>query len=207
MKRLLMMFLEIGLIVALGLWVYHSLTEKSPIRRAGGVEVPVQLAAAGDKAVLFQGEDGQYRYAILERGQEHDLTTNELAERIHQERTQRTWAQKILNVNSPLGYVWVTLGFLGQVLFTGRMVVQWLVSEKHKKSTVPPIFWWMSLIGSTMLMVYFLWRKDPIGLLGQSFGWFIYMRNLWLIYRPAAPHTNGIMEAEAKEGDAVVAGG
>jgi lipid-A-disaccharide synthase-like uncharacterized protein len=86
-----------------------------------------------------------------------------------------------------MGYLWVGLGLLGQVLFTGRMIVQWLVSEKQKRSVVPPIFWWMSLIGSTMLMVYFLWRRDPIGLLGQSFGWFIYVRNLWMIYRPNTP--------------------
>jgi lipid-A-disaccharide synthase-like uncharacterized protein len=79
------------------------------------------------------------------------------------------------------------------------MVVQWIVSEKSKKSVVPPVFWWMSLIGSSMLMAYFLWRRDPIGLLGQTFGWFIYVRNLWLIYRPHAPHSVAITAAEAQE--------
>ncbi|HHQ49151.1 MAG TPA: hypothetical protein ENK19_09765 [Acidobacteria bacterium] len=83
--------------------------------------------------------------------------------------------------------MWVALGLLGQVLFTGRMVVQWLVSEKRKRSVVPVIFWWMSLGGATMLLIYFLWRKDIVGVLGQSTGWFIYSRNLWLIYRHPGP--------------------
>ena len=61
----------------------------------------------------------------------------------------------------------------------------------------------MSLDGSTRLMAYFLWRADPSGLLGQSFGWFIYMRNLWFIYRAQPPHSDGMMEAEAREGEAV----
>ncbi|MBC7784929.1 MAG: lipid-A-disaccharide synthase N-terminal domain-containing protein [Burkholderiales bacterium] len=103
---------------------------------------------------------------------------------MHRDRLERSWGQKLLNVSDPFGYIWVSIGLLGQVLFTGRMIVQWLASERSKKSVVPPVFWWMSLAGSTMLMVYFLWRRDPIGLLGQSFGWFIYLRNLWMIYRP-----------------------
>ena len=76
------------------------------------------------------------------------------------------------------------LGLLGQVLFTGRMVVQWLVSEKQKQSVVPTAFWWMSLIGASMLITYFIWRKDIVGFLGQATGWLIYVRNLWLIYKP-----------------------
>ena len=75
------------------------------------------------------------------------------------------------------------LGLLGQVLFTGRMLIQWLASERERRSVVPVAFWWMSLAGASMLLVYFLWRKDIIGVLGQSAGWVVYTRNLWLIYR------------------------
>jgi lipid-A-disaccharide synthase-like uncharacterized protein len=132
-------------------------------------------------------------------GEVLDVSADELAARMHRDRTERSWGQKLLNVSNPFGYLWVGLGLLGQVLFTGRMIVQWLVSEKSKKSVVPPIFWWMSLGGSTMLMLYFLWRRDPIGLLGQSFGWFIYVRNLWMIYRPQSPHHDAIMTAEEVE--------
>ncbi len=199
MKRLLLLILEIGLIVGLGVWVYLSITETSPIKRPGGVEVTVQLADAWDKAVLYK-KDEHWMFAITKHdGEVLDVTADELALRMHRDRTERSWGQKLLNVSNPFGYVWVGLGLLGQVLFTGRMIVQWLVSEKSKKSVVPPIFWWMSLGGSTMLMLYFLWRRDPIGLLGQSFGWFIYVRNLWMIYRPQTPHHDAIMDAEEKE--------
>ncbi|MFT3787300.1 MAG: lipid-A-disaccharide synthase N-terminal domain-containing protein [Tepidisphaeraceae bacterium] len=49
----------------------------------------------------------------------------------------------------------------------------------------------MSLVGASMLLVYFLWRKDPVGVLGQAFGWFIYIRNLWMIYRVKTPVSAG----------------
>ena len=78
--------------------------------------------------------------------------------------------------------IWVAVGLLGQVLFTGRMIVQWIASEKSKKSVVPTAFWWMSLIGASMLITYFIWRKDVVGILGQATGWGIYVRNLYLIY-------------------------
>ncbi len=201
MKRPALLFLEIALLVAMGYWVYASLTETQKIDRPGGVEVTVQLPDARDKAILYRNDAGEYRYVITQQhdGQKLDLSADEIADRVMRGRHERSWGQTVLNVSSPIGYVWVGLGLLGQVLFTGRMIVQWIVSEKSKKSVVPPIFWWMSLAGSTMLMVYFLWRRDPIGLLGQSFGWFIYVRNLWMIYRPQLPHSDAIMSAEAKE--------
>ena len=74
------------------------------------------------------------------------------------------------------------IGLLGQALFTGRMLVQWMVSERKGRSTVPVAFWWLSLMGASMLLAYFIWRKDIVGILGQSLGWFIYLRNLSLIY-------------------------
>jgi len=95
----------------------------------------------------------------------------------------RSWVFRTLNITSPIGFAWVAMGLLGQVLFTGRMIVQWLASEKEKKSVVPVSFWWMSLIGASMLILYFIWRKDIVGVLGQATGWGIYVRNLVLIHR------------------------
>ena len=184
MKRIYLILLEIGLLVGLGVWVFFSLTE-TKAARPGGVEVTVQLANARDKVLLFLDVEHRYRFLVhQDDGKIVELSPEELAARMHRDRTARSWGQTLMNISSPTGYIWVGLGFLGQVLFTGRMIVQWLVSERQKKSVVPPIFWWMSLVGSTMLMVYFLWRRDPIGLLGQAFGWFIYLRNIWMIYRP-----------------------
>ncbi|MGD8441818.1 MAG: lipid-A-disaccharide synthase N-terminal domain-containing protein [Holophagae bacterium] len=82
-----------------------------------------------------------------------------------------------------MGIAWVVLGLLGQVVFAGRMIVQWLISERSRRSVVPVAFWWMSLAGASMLLVYFLWRRDIVGVLGQCTGWIIYLRNLVLIYR------------------------
>src|SRR5690606_35677848 len=96
----------------------------------------------------------------------------------------RGWLYQVLDITGPLGIIWIGIGLLGQVMFTGRMLVQWLVSEKHKRSVVPPAFWWMSLAGSSMLLSYFTWRVDVIGILGQATPWGIYARNLWLIYHP-----------------------
>ena len=131
------------------------------------------------------------------------LSPDEFARRLYEDQQTRSFFAVLLNVTSPVGFLWVGLGLLGQVLFTGRMIVQWLISEKKQRSVVPPAFWWMSLIGATMLLIYFLWRKEPVGVLGQATGWFIYVRNLWMIYYPAetsAGKTNVLTDAR-KRGD------
>lgn len=94
----------------------------------------------------------------------------------------RSRLYRLLDITSPLGLIWVATGFLGQFLFTGRMIVQWLVSEKEKRSVVPTAFWWMSLAGASMLLAYFIWRQDIVGVFGQATGWLIYARNLWLLH-------------------------
>ncbi len=103
-------------------------------------------------------------------------------EKAYQEGSWEATAMYWLNISSWFNLFWVALGLVGQVLFTGRMLVQWLVSEKHKRSTIPTAFWWMSLGGASMLLTYFIWRRDVVGVLGQFTGWFIYLRNLWMIY-------------------------
>ena len=122
------------------------------------------------------------------------LTPDELAARLDEENRHRTLLFSLFNITHTAGIAWVVMGLLGQVLFTGRMVLQWLVSERHQRSIVPVGFWWMSLAGASMLLAYFIWRRDIVGVLGQSTGWIIYTRNLWLIYRErwrAAPAWTG----------------
>jgi len=79
--------------------------------------------------------------------------------------------------------IWLTVGFLGQAMFTMRFVVQWIKSERLKRSVVPLAFWYFSLAGGAILFAYAVHRLDPVFIVGQGMGIFIYLRNLWLIYR------------------------
>ncbi|WP_245412279.1 lipid-A-disaccharide synthase N-terminal domain-containing protein [Notoacmeibacter ruber] len=88
---------------------------------------------------------------------------------------------RFLNVTNWGEFWWVIVGLGGQLMFTGRFLVQWLASERVHKSVVPVAFWWFSIGGGMMLLLYSIWRKDPVFILGQSLGVFIYARNLWLI--------------------------
>lgn len=78
---------------------------------------------------------------------------------------------------------WLCLGFFAQLLFSGRFLVQWIASERARKSIIPHLFWHLSLAGSGLLLVYAIYRRDPVFILGQCAGIFVYSRNLWLIRR------------------------
>jgi lipid-A-disaccharide synthase-like uncharacterized protein len=78
---------------------------------------------------------------------------------------------------------WVAFGVLGQVIFALRFVIQWIASEKKKESYIPLFFWYLSLTGSIILLIYAIHRRDPVFILGQSTGFIVYIRNLMLIYR------------------------
>ena len=75
----------------------------------------------------------------------------------------------------------MVLGFIGQFFFSMRFIVQWVASEKHKKSVVPLAFWVFSVLGSFLLLIYAIYRKDPVFILGQAPNLLIYFRNMWLI--------------------------
>lgn len=79
--------------------------------------------------------------------------------------------------------MWLGIGFLGQVAFTGRFLMQWLASERVGRSVVPFAFWILSLVGSALLLLYALHRRDPVFTLGQATGIAIYLRNVVLIRR------------------------
>lgn len=76
---------------------------------------------------------------------------------------------------------WIILGFVAQACFTMRFVVQWIASERARRSVVPVAFWFFSLLGGVLLLVYSIYRKDPVFIAGQAMGLLIYVRNLWLI--------------------------
>jgi len=77
----------------------------------------------------------------------------------------------------------LSVGFIGQGLFASRFIFQWIYSEKKGESSIPLIFWYLSILGGIGLLTYAIFRKDPVIISGQMFGIFIYLRNLILIYR------------------------
>jgi lipid-A-disaccharide synthase-like uncharacterized protein len=81
---------------------------------------------------------------------------------------------------------WVAFGFTAQALFGARFFVQWIASERVGKSVVPLAFWLLSISGGTLMVIYALYRRDPVFILGQSLGLFIYLRNLQLVLRERA---------------------
>jgi lipid-A-disaccharide synthase-like uncharacterized protein len=78
-------------------------------------------------------------------------------------------------------WFWLAVGFGGQVLFMGRFVIQWLASERRGRSIIPVSFWYFSILGALVLLVYAAHRRDPVFVAGQVLGVLIYLRNLRLI--------------------------
>lgn len=78
---------------------------------------------------------------------------------------------------------WIILGFIAQAMFMMRFVVQWIASERVGKSIVPIAFWFFSIGGGTLLLIYSIHKQDPVFIAGQSLGLIIYFRNLWLIFK------------------------
>jgi len=78
-------------------------------------------------------------------------------------------------------HVWVAVGFLGQTLFFMRFFLQWVASEKRKESVIPVAFWYFSIGGGLVLLTYAIYRRDPVFIVGQGTGLFVYLRNLFLI--------------------------
>jgi len=80
-------------------------------------------------------------------------------------------------------WIWRGIGLLGQGLFFSRFLVQWIASERRKESVIPLYFWYLSLSGGIILFFYAMHIRDPIFILGQSCGVFVYTRNLILIFK------------------------
>ncbi len=84
---------------------------------------------------------------------------------------------------------WLYLGFTAQGLFGSRFLVQWIVSEKKKQSVIPIYFWYISIAGGIMLLMYAIHRADPVFIVGQASGLLVYTRNLMLIYQKKKQET------------------
>jgi len=79
--------------------------------------------------------------------------------------------------------IWICFGFVGQLLFGSRFLIQWIASERRKESFIPVAFWYLSIAGSVILLSYAIYRRDPVFILGQCTGLFVYIRNISLIYK------------------------
>lgn len=84
--------------------------------------------------------------------------------------------------------IWLGIGLIGQGFFSARFILQWLASERKKCSVIPVSFWYLSISGSVILLSYACYKRDPVFILGQLTGCFIYVRNLFLI----SQHNNKI---------------
>ena len=87
-----------------------------------------------------------------------------------------------LRIDDWTEFWWIAVGLCGQLAFSARFLVQWITSERAGRSVIPIAFWWLSITGGVILLSYAIYRLDPVFILGQSMGVFIYVRNLWLIY-------------------------
>ncbi len=78
---------------------------------------------------------------------------------------------------------WIILGFFAQFLFMMRFVMQWIYSERARRSVMPEVFWYFSVAGGMTLLAYAIHRADPVFIAGQSLGLIIYARNIYFIWR------------------------
>jgi lipid-A-disaccharide synthase-like uncharacterized protein len=182
-----------GALVALAVWLVVLEASADRIEVEPGARL-VELRLGTGKGWLEVRDriDGDLGFRVRFVGEPQPPRTFDAAEfralfgqlplRLASEPAQN-WLFRLLNITSWTGLAWVTLGFAGQALFFTRLLVQWLASEKKKRSIVPVGFWWLSLAGGVMLFSYFVWRRDIVGALGQSTGVVVYARNLRLIYR------------------------
>ncbi|HVM51304.1 MAG TPA: lipid-A-disaccharide synthase N-terminal domain-containing protein [Candidatus Acidoferrum sp.] len=84
--------------------------------------------------------------------------------------------------------VWKVVGWLGNVLFTSRFLVQWYATERRKRVVVPGAFWWLSLAGSLVLLSYSVHKRDSVFIFAYGFSWIPYIRNLVIQRRHEAAH-------------------
>lgn len=156
--------------------------EAKPVDPDAVASVKVKLRGVDETVHIVRSTDQGLMYRLNTDEGESYLTPGQFTQRVFAEQANRSWFLVALNVTDYAGVVWVALGLVGQALFAGRLIVQWLASEKSKRSVVPPAFWWMALGGASILLVYFIWRRDIVGIIGQCTGWTIYVRNLYFIY-------------------------
>jgi lipid-A-disaccharide synthase-like uncharacterized protein len=181
----------LGLSMWIMLWSSHS-AQPTP----GAVQFDVVVSSHKAKVELIQdATTGATSYRFLDWTEVGDSPMSQAQfEATLRERGNlhgRPSLLRIFNVSTYGNLLWVGIGLGGQLVFSARLIVQWLASEKERKSVVPAVFWYLSLGGGLCLTTYFLWRHDLVGVLGQSMGLVVYVRNIRLILL----HKQGVQPA------------
>ena len=196
------------LVLGLGLWLALGPASKPRFDvRPGATQVELRVANSRGVLECSKNPAGENVFRLFMQGQapSADLSTEQVralfGSQVLSEATalESNWFFRTLKITSWVGVAWVGIGLLGQLAFSGRMVLQWFVSERRKESVITESFWWFSLFGSLMLFSYFVWRQDPVAILGQASGIVIYARNIRLIHKrrgrtPAAEPAAGVTE-------------
>ncbi len=176
-------------LIALAIWLVASQGESvGPLR--DGAEV-VEIRIGQSRGVVERDPvDDTYRVLLrdaeappepISRAELNRLLGESVAAGLFDQSANGLF--RILNITSWVSLAWIAVGLLGQVAFFLRMALQWIASERRKESVVPEVFWWLSLGGGIALFSYFVWRRDLIGVLGQTTGVVIYARNIRLILK------------------------
>jgi lipid-A-disaccharide synthase-like uncharacterized protein len=197
-----------AIVLGLGLWIAFGPASRPHLDTRGGARL-IALRIGDERGTLEVTKSGVFR--VLMRGQaaSREYSAAQIGEMFGPQVLREVTARRsnlvfrLMNITSWVGVVWLCIGLLGQLAFSGRMVLQWIVSERRRESVITESFWWFSLAGSLLLFSYFVWRQDPVALLGQASGIVIYARNLRLIHkqrrRAARDGQAGVMDDPAPE--------
>jgi lipid-A-disaccharide synthase-like uncharacterized protein len=179
------------LLFGLGAWLVTAPRAKGglPDTRPGAIVEDLRVGPARGAVEILREADGGETFrlllrdgtasAVLDEADFDALFGAETRELILRHAGNPVF--RVLNITRWSSAIWIAVGFAGQIAFFGRMAIQWAASERERRSVVPELFWWLSLGGGVLLFTYFVWRRDIIGVMGQSTGVVIYGRNLRLI--------------------------
>ncbi len=187
-------------LIVVGMWLVLQ-----PALSRDAFDIDIRI---GSKEFRLQERDDGYLFVYPDHLERLGVVTPAEKDRILREQVddwnaRPSWERALMgffNISSWVNFGWVAIGLIGQAAFFGRMLVQWVVSEKSRKSQVPEVFWWFSLVGAIFLFTYFVWRVDVVGVLGQSTGIVIYARNLRLIHKHRAREDRHLGESSASGG-------
>lgn len=201
-----------ALVLGLGLWVAfgpaskpsfpispQGLTQEIRVGQTRGVlEAFPSTANPGEHAFRLWLKGGPNPPKVLTKAEAEGLVGQTIVQETIASSSNRVF--RALNITSWTNLVWIGIGLIGQLAFSGRMVLQWITSEKSRKSVITESFWWFSLIGGVTLFSYFVFRQDPIGILGQASGVVIYARNIRLLRKQARRAAQSIRGPGASPG-------